>query len=87
MQAYQRDAETTRPVVAFVTFYRDGVKAFETSPVAATEGLNVTSKAVPLFISLSLGELPAGEYTCQVSILDPGGQKAAFWQATVMIIP
>ena len=42
MQAYQRAATTTQPLVAFVTFYRGGVKAFETQPLAVTEGLDFT---------------------------------------------
>ncbi len=45
------------------------------------------SMAVPLRFSLSLNELPPGEYTCQVSVLDPATRKAAFWQAPVMLIP
>ena len=32
-------------------------------------------------------KLPAGEYNCQVTVLDPTGQKAAFWQAPVMLVP
>ena len=32
-------------------------------------------------------QLPPGEYTCQVTVLDPTSQKAAFWQAPVMLIP
>ena len=32
-------------------------------------------------------KLPPGEYTCQVTVLDPTGQKAVFWQAPVMLIP
>ena len=48
LQAYQRGATTTQPLVAFVTFYRGDVKTFETPPLAVTSGLNMKSKAVPL---------------------------------------
>ena len=54
MQAYQRAATTTQPLVAFVSFYRDGVKAFETQPLAVTEGLDPRSKAVPLRFTVPL---------------------------------
>jgi hypothetical protein len=37
-----------------------------------------------LKFSLSLSQLLVAEYTCQVAVLDPTGQKAAFWQAPVM---
>jgi VWFA-related protein len=87
LQAYQRGATTTQPMVAFVTFYRGQVKTFETSPLAVTSGLDAKSKAVPLRFSLSLEQLPAGRYDCQVTVLDPTGQKAAFWQAPIVLIP
>jgi hypothetical protein len=30
--------------------------------------------------------LSAGEYNCQVTVLNPNRQKAAFWQAPVMVV-
>ena len=54
LQAYQRGATTTQPLVAFVTFYRGDVKVFETAPLAVTEGLDPRSKAVPLRFSVPL---------------------------------
>jgi VWFA-related protein len=87
LQAYERGATTMEPLVAFVTFYRGQVKAFETPPMAVTEGMNDKSKAVPLRFSVSLSKLPPGEYNCQVTVLDTTGQKAAFWSAPVMLVP
>jgi hypothetical protein len=60
-----------------------------TTPVSArvVDGLDPKTKALPLKFSLSLSQLPVAEYTCQVTVLDPTGQKAAFWQAPVMLIP
>ena len=87
LQAYERNATTTQPMVTFVTFYRGQTKAFETTPLQVVDGLDPKSKALPLRFSLSLSKLPPGEYTCQVTVLDPTEQKAAFWQAPVMLIP
>src|SRR5262249_15652521 len=87
LQAYERNATTTQPMVAFVTFYRGQSKAFETTPLQVVDGLDPKSKALPLMFSLAVSKLPPGEYTCQVTVLDPTGQKAAFWQAPVMLIP
>jgi VWFA-related protein len=87
LQAYERDATTTRPIVAFVTFYQGQVKTFETAPLAVAQGLDAKSKAVPLRFVLPLEKLPPGSYDCQVTVLDPSGQKAAFWQAPVMLVP
>ena len=88
LQAYERNAtETQDPLVAFATFYKDGVKAFETQPVAVTDGMHPRSKAVPIRISIPLQQLPPGRYDCQVTVLEPAGQKVAFWTAPIAIVP
>ena len=81
LQAYQRAAATTQPLVASVSFFREGVKVYETAPLAVVEGLNPKTKAVPLQFSFSLEGFPTGRYDCQVSVLDPTGVKATFWRA------
>ncbi len=87
LQAYERGATTTQPLVAFVTFYKNDVKVLETAPLPVTDGLEPRSKAVPLRFSLPLESLPTGRYDCQVTVLDPAGQKAAFWRAPVVLVP
>jgi len=87
LQAYERNLADTRPIVAFVSFYRGQVKTFETAPLALAQEADAKSKAVPLRFVLSLDKLPPGQYDCQVSVLDPTGQKAAFWQAPIVVIP
>ena len=87
LQAYQRGATSTQPLVAFVSFYQGDSKAFETAPLAVTDGLDARSKAVPLKFSLPLESLAPGRYECQVTVLDPTAQKAAFWRAPIVIVP
>jgi VWFA-related protein len=87
LQAYEPNAAAMQPLVAFVTFYRGQTKAFETAPLPVTEGQSNRLRTVPLKFILSLGKLQPGRYNCQVTVLDPAGQKAAFWQAPVMLAP
>ncbi|HVO97033.1 MAG TPA: VWA domain-containing protein [Bryobacteraceae bacterium] len=87
LQAYEPSAASVEPLVAFVTFYRGQTKVFETPPLPVSDGLPNKLKTVPLKFSLSLAKLLPGEYNCQVTVLDPTTQKAAFWQAPVMLIP
>lgn len=87
LQAYQRAATETQPLVAAVAFYKDGAKVYETSPLAVVDGLNPKTKAVPLQFTIPLDAFPIGRYECQVSVLDPTGAKATFWRAPVVIIP
>jgi VWFA-related protein len=86
LQAYEQDAATRRPLVAFVSFYRAQQKAFETQPLKVSEGLDNRLKTTPLEFNIALNSLPAGKYDCQVSVLDPTGQKVAFWQAPVVVL-
>lgn len=86
LQAYEPTAETIQPLVAFVTFYKGQNKAFETQPLPVTEGINNRLKTVPLKFSIALAKLPPGKYNCQVTVLDPKAQKAAFWQSPVMLV-
>ncbi|MGB7763278.1 MAG: VWA domain-containing protein [Bryobacteraceae bacterium] len=86
LQAYEPGA-TPEPVVAFVTFYRGRAKVFETPPLQVSELLQSRIKTLPLKFSLSLAKLPPGRYNCQISVVDPAAQKAAFWQAPIMLVP
>jgi len=87
LQAYERDATTTRPLVAVVTLYRGHVKALETSPLRVTDELDPRSKAVSLRVAVPLGGLDPGAYDCQVIVLDPQGQKVNAWRAPVVVVP
>jgi hypothetical protein len=86
LQAYEPGAATTQPLVAFVTFYRGASKVFETPPRSVTEGLSNRLKTMPLRFDLSLNGLAPGAYNCQVTVLNPADQKAAFWQAPVIVV-
>jgi VWFA-related protein len=87
LQAYEKTATTAQPLVAYVTFFRGSTKVMETPPVKVAEGMDAHSHMMPLKLSFGLDKLKPGEYNCQVTILDPINQKAAFWQAPVMMIP
>jgi VWFA-related protein len=87
LQAYEQDVPTGKPLVAFVSFYREHMKVFETQPIAVTPGETSRLRPVPFNFSVGLDQLSPGEYDVQVSVLDPTGQKGTFWQAPVMIVP
>ncbi len=87
LQAYQQTAPTAQPLVAFVSFYRGQRKAFETQPIEVKDGMNNRLRTMPLSFSIALNQLPPGRYECQVTILNPTGQKGAFWRAPIMLVP
>jgi VWFA-related protein len=87
LQAYEQTAPKAEPLVAFVSFYRGQSKALETQPMKVVDGLDNRLKTMSLSFSIALNQLPLGEYDCQVTVLDPTAQKAAFWRAPVKLVP
>jgi VWFA-related protein len=91
LQTYQEGNATPptppQPLIAFVTLYRAQEKVFETKPVELTVAPNAKLGMAPVSFSLALGQLPPGEYDCQVTVLDPTGQRGTFWQASIMLVP
>ena len=85
-QVYQRGSATTQPLMAFVSFYRGDVKAFETAPMMVTEGFDAKTKAVPLRFSVPLEGFATGRYDCQLTVLDATAQKIAVWRAPIVIV-
>jgi hypothetical protein len=86
LQAYEPGVESVQPLLAYVSFYSGQTKVFETPPVKVADALGSRLKILPLKFSFALDKLPQGEYTCQVTVLDPKSSKAAFWQGGVMLI-
>src|SRR6266851_4524746 len=75
LQAYEQGAPNIQPLIAFVSFYRAQTKAFETQPMKVADGLHNRLKTVALNFTIALNQLPPGQYDCQVTVLNPSGQK------------
>jgi VWFA-related protein len=87
LQAYEREAKSTEPLAVFVSFFRGAEKVQEVRPFTVSTGMDPKSKAVPLKLSIPISSLTDGEYSCQITVIDPTTQKAAFWQTPVRIVP
>ena len=74
-------------VSARVSFFRGGVKAFESEPVRVTEASSTRSKTVPFEFQIPLESLAPGEYVCQISVVDELGRKFAFRRAPLVLLP
>jgi VWFA-related protein len=81
------EAESRKPsVAATVGFYAGNKKVFESAAIRSSDWLDGRGKTVPLQLQLSLKDLPAGNYTTQVNIIDEAGRKFAFPRAGVAIL-
>jgi VWFA-related protein len=87
LQAYQQGVTSVQPLIAFVSFYQGQTKVFETHPMEAANGMSNSLKTMPLRFTIGLDALPPGDYDCQITVLDPMGQKSAFWSAPITLVP
>jgi VWFA-related protein len=80
--------DTRKPrVVASVSFYRKGLKAFESQPVQLSTLLKTREGTMPVQFEVPLGKLAAGRYTCQVNVVDEAGKKFDFLRAPLVVVP
>ncbi len=84
LQAYEQ-AGVANPLVAFVTLYNQETKVFETQLIAGTPLASTWLEQVPFSFTIGLSQLPAGQYNCQVTVLDSRTSKATFWQGQIML--
>jgi len=73
-------------VTASVAFYLDGKKVLETAPVRVNRLNAKRPGVVPLRLETQLQGLAAGQYTCQVNVIDQLGRKFAFPRSTVVML-
>jgi VWFA-related protein len=79
-------AESTQPLFAFVSLYQGGKRLFQTEPKSILPNAANELGTMSLNFDLGVDNLPRGEYDCQVTILDPSSEKAAFWRAPIKLV-
>ncbi len=74
-----------RIAVSMSLYNQKGAKAFEASPLKATEMAVTRPNAVPVQLQVPLKGLAPGRYTCQINVIDEVGRKFAF-PRTAMVV-
>ena len=91
-QAYKQNQASTpapipqQPLFAFVSLYQGGKKLYETAPKSIVPSSASRLGTMTLNFDLGVDSLPRGQYDCQVTVLDPSTQKAAFWRAPILLV-
>lgn len=78
---------TEVPVYTYFSFFRDNEKTFDSAPLKVEQATAAKLRTLPLRQEISLDNFPPGEYRVQLNAVDAAGQKAAFWEAPILIIP
>ncbi|KAA6462003.1 VWA domain-containing protein [Acidobacteria bacterium AB60] len=89
LQAYRQSAAganpSTQPLFAYVSLYSAGIEVFESAAIAVAPNAASRLGIAPLSFDLALNQIAAGQYDCQVTVLDPMTQKANFWRAPIVV--
>ena len=80
-------AAPAAPLMAYVSFYREGRKVMDMPPAQAATVAGSRLGTTPVSFRIGMGKMSAGEYQCQVTVLDPAGNRAAFWQGSLLLVP
>lgn len=93
LQAYQGSAAAGGgtsaahgPLVAYITFFRDGEKAMETGAVKAEAVTGSRLGTTPIRLKVPLKGLTPGQYDVQVTVLDPSLDRLATWRGPIAIV-
>lgn len=87
LQAYERGVPSVQPLLSFVSLYQAQTIVLETLPTEFIDDSDKRLNTIPLSFVIDLDRVPVGEYDCQISVLNPMGRKAAFWRASIRIVP
>ena len=71
--------------VSMSLFNQKGQKAFESSPIKATQVVSTRPNAVPVQMQVPLRALAPGRYRCQINVMDEVGRKFAFPSSTLVV--
>ncbi len=71
--------------VSMSLFNQKGMKAFETSPVEATEVASTRPNAVPVEMQMPLKGLAPGRYTAQLNVVDQVGRRFSFPRQAIVV--
>ena len=86
LQAYEQTRRDGAAGGRFCHVFQRPNKVYETMPIQVATPTEPRLKTLPLRFTVPLGSLEPGQYDCQVTVLDPEGQKTAFWQDKVQIV-
>jgi VWFA-related protein len=79
------DTKSRRVKVSMSLFDKTGKKAFEVGPIDATQVSPTRPEAVPVQFQIPLKDIPAGEYTTQITAVDEVGRKFAFKRPRIVV--
>ena len=70
-----------------MSVFRDGRKVFESDARRIGANLEARSGSLPVDLEIPLDQIGAGEYICQLNVMDEAGRKFAFRRSPLIVLP
>lgn len=77
--------QSAPPLIAYVSLYSGDAQVFRSAAISVAPTPGTRLGVTPLSFTVGLNQLAAGQYRCQVTVLDPSTAKASFWSAPIVI--
>jgi VWFA-related protein len=82
----QNQGVSLASVTASIAFYQGDKKVLETPAIRANRLQAKRQGVIPLRLQTALKNLPAGQYVCQVNVIDQLGHKFAFPRSSIVVL-
>ncbi|HEU4981915.1 MAG TPA: VWA domain-containing protein [Acidobacteriaceae bacterium] len=86
-EVYSPDKSPKTHVLTSIEFLRNGVKAFETPLIQATELNEPDRKAIVFQFDVPLSSFQPGQYTCQINVIDDTTGSFSFPRTAILVHP
>jgi len=86
-EVYSPDKSPKTHVLTSIEFLRNGVKAFETPLIQATELNEPDRKAIAFQFDVPLSSFQPGQYTCQINVIDDTAGSFSFPRTAILVHP
>ncbi|HET8635310.1 MAG TPA: VWA domain-containing protein [Acidobacteriaceae bacterium] len=84
-EVYSPDKSPKTHVLTSIEFLRNGVKAFETPLIQATELNEPDRKAIVFQFDVPLSSFQPGQYTCQINVIDDTSGSFSFPRTAILV--
>jgi VWFA-related protein len=85
-EVYDPGTVATPSVSAELTMFRGKSKSFESAPVRVTKAKSGRANTLAFTFEMPLANVPPGQYTCQVSVIDEQARKFGFARAPLVVL-
>jgi VWFA-related protein len=85
-EVYDPGTEASPSVTAELMIFRGRSKAFESAPVRQTKVKSGRQNTLAFQFEMPLANIPPGQYTCQVSVIDEQARKVGFARSPLIVM-